>query len=202
MNLRVDLILGSERRSASVVSLRSLLRIAAFAVPAAVLVLCVVMALNNASLGGRIRTIEGLLANLEPKKQKARELRQQRIANEAVLAELEAWSHARIDWHRQLPALAAGVPALIQFQRLKIAQDLTLLNARSPARVFTLEIEGSATGESASPDVEALRAHLQDDPFFEPFTEASEVTRYDQDPQDRDKRIFRIFCTYAPREFL
>lgn len=204
MNLRVDLILESEQRSASRLNSKTLTRISVIAVPAVVGLLIACAVVNTISLNSRVRMAEAEWKNIEPKKKKALDLADQVQVNLDILNELEGWNKSHVNWHAQLNALQGIVPPKIQLERLRISQTLQLLDGKTPARVFTMILNGKATGATAERDVHELKRQLEKSPFFSPLMGDVTVPKYGPSTaKDADKsdRMFQIDCPYKPRKF-
>jgi len=204
MNLRVDLILESEQRSGSLVSLKALGRIAAFLLPA-LLILAVFSAFRNMKeVTDELAELEAQWAEVKPKQIEVLNLNEEFLANRRTRKELEGWRHSRVDWHEQVVGLMREVPGTIQLTRMRINQALQLIDEQVPARVFSLSLEGTAVGEEAEENVQILKRQLQRATPFEGVIEQVEVTRFAKDTAKsahKDDRTFRVECKFAPREF-
>ena len=204
MNLRVDLILESEQRSGSPVSAKALLRIVCVLLPA-LLILAVAGAFRNMKqVTDELASLETQWEEVKPKQIEILSLNQEFQANRRAREELAAWQASRIDWHKQMVALMRVVPRDIQLRRLRANHALHLVEEKTPARVFSMSIEGRAFGEQAEQDVQALRRRLQDRPPLADLIDAVEVTKFAQDPSrdaQKNDRTFKIDCQFTPREF-
>jgi len=201
MNLRVDLILESEQRSASLVSPRMALRIAAVTGPAIVLALIGLAAFSIFNLRSKVKLLEADWQLLEPRKNRAITLAERVTVNEEARAELEGWSSCHIDWNEQLSALQTAVPPNIHLSVLKIAQVLQLVDDIDPARAFSLSISGKAVGSTAEADIQTLKDRLVTAPAFTAAVETVRVPEYKADPDNKTNRLFRINCEYFTRTF-
>ncbi len=202
MNLCVNLILESEQRSASPVSLRNLRRALPFLVPVAVLLLGAKVAAEMMALRNQLRVAELLWRDAEERQKKAILVRQKADESERILRDLEGWRRGCPPWHRQLAAVPVVVRPQMQLQTLRLSQTLQQLPPdRKPARAYTLEIAGRATGPTAERDVQGLTRDLRESPPFAECMREVEVTKYDVDPLNRAHRIFEIRCAYQPFPF-
>lgn len=201
MNLRVDLLLDSERRSASPVSVRNLKRALPWLAPLAVALLGGRIAADWMTLNASLRTAELLWKETEPKKAKVLTLRQQADQSEQVLGAMEAWRCTRPSWRQHLEALQRAVRPQMQLETLRIQHTIQQLAPdRKPARVFTLSLTGRATGPGAEADVQGLTRDLRDGPILSNFVREVEV-KFDADPRNKADRIFQIECAYRPLPF-
>jgi len=206
MNLRVDLILESEQRSGSIFSPKSLLRIVTAVVPAILVILVAFAVLSVMRLKGEESALQARWDIAEPKKQAALKLEQQLAANRRILEELKGWKNSHIDWHAQLVGLQEQIPPRVQLSALTINQSLDVIDDKTPARMFAMEIEGRAIGLSAERDVQHLKERLsKTEPFAAAMVENGvQVPVYGADPSataNRQDRVFKIRCVYMPREF-
>lgn len=195
MNLRIDLILESEQRSASLLDLKALKRMGMIIGPA-ILILVLVFAILRATQQGRT------LANLETKWQTEQPLvaeadkwQTELIKSRDIHNEFEGWRKSRIDWHEQIVKLAEITPAEIQLTGYRMTHAL----ARGrPVRSFSVTLEGKTSGEDAEETVQNFLQRLENIP------EISRVQimdfRADTSPNaQRYDRVFRLECTYSER---
>lgn len=206
MNLRVDLILESEQRSASVVNLKSILRIASICVPVILVVFILSAVVKMMALKSEFNMLEGQMENAVAKQEAAAKLREELATNLNVLNELEGWRNSHIDWHKQLLGLQKEVPKEIQLSALKLSQTLDLIESGVAARVFTMVLEGNAVGEDAEYNVYRLKRRLENTQLFSSIIEEDgvKVAKYASNPEKgahKTDRIFRIECLYQDRKF-
>ena len=201
MNLRVDLILESEKRSASLISPRMALRIVTIAGPTIILALAGLAVFSIFNLRREVKALEADWQILEPRKNRAIALAERVTVNEEARAELEGWSSCHIDWNAQLSALQTAVPPNIHLSALKISQVLLLADEIDPARVFSMSISGKAVGSTAEADIQTLKDRLVTAPAFTAAVETVRVPEYKADPDNKTNRLFRIDCDYFPRIF-
>lgn len=201
MNVRVDLILKSEQRSASPLSLRSISRLASIFVPAALILGGVLSGVNLFTLQNRVRMAENAWEDVEPRRKAALDLREVADRNEGVLHELHAWRSAQIEWSDHLLSLQKAIRPQIQLTLLRVTQNLQITDDNVPARVFSAHIDGVAAGNSAERDVDDLQRMLT---TVEPFREtAMEVTvpKFAADPTRKQDRVFHVQILFKPQVF-
>ncbi len=208
MNLRVDLILETERRSASVVSGKSLVRVAYIVAPILVVLIVAWIVVATISLGRELSDLQERWKTDEPKKEKAALLRKQLGVNKDIDKEVAGWGKSRLRWHDLLLEIQKQVPPTIQLRDLKITQNLVITN-NAPARVFRMTLQGTAVGndpEFNKANVQALKVRLEKIPVFYDVMEAGgvRVERFEQ-PSDKDaqrnNRVFEVSCALKPRKF-
>lgn len=206
MNIRVDLILESEQRSASVVNVKSMIRISSISVPAILLVIAASIVVNMMTLNSELKMLEGEMQAIGPKQEAAEILSKGFAVNREMLNELEGWHKSHIDWHEQLLAMQKEVPAEIQLSALRISHQFDLIDKKIPARAFTVVLEGNTTGERAEFSVQRLKRGLEDSPALSSAVQKNgvEVSRYEAVTEKgaaKDDRIFQIKCEYQSRRF-
>lgn len=203
MNLRVDLILPSEQRSASLFNPRVAVRLAGILIPAGLLALLAYGVGHMMLVKGQLAAMEQQWSFVKPRKEEAIRLTQQLNANRAMRDELAGWRATHVDWHRQLAVVHRHVPSSVQLTSLNLSQVLQTTN-NVLARVFNLRIQGKAVGARADGDVDALKDGLRTDAALTNVHGRAEITMFAADasrdarPEDR---VFQIDCRYEPRLF-
>ncbi|MBN1558329.1 MAG: hypothetical protein JW951_09310 [Lentisphaerae bacterium] len=204
MNLRVDLMEPDERRSASLINLKSLIRIAWFAVPAIVILLIAVFIINTTRISSELALLEREWEAAKPRRAEASALRSELAVNRNIVAELAGWTNSRIAWHSQLSGLMTAVPPTIQLRALRVDQRLQLLDKEGPARFFSMALDGRSVGDTAEQSVQLLRRRLTEIPVFTGKVQTVTVAKFGADPApgaDRTDRTFTLQCAYLPRLF-
>jgi len=201
MNLRVDLILESEQRSASVVSLKFVLRLVAIVVPT-VLVLLILWAVTSfISAKNQMRNLEEAWKITEPRLNAVAELRGKATLNQAMFKELEGWKKTHVDWNQHLQVIQRIFPKDLQLSSLTLTHVIQATPKQGMARQFALLLKGTAFGDTADQNVQKLRRTIQKSAPFTNILEEVEVKQFEADPQNRNNRLFQIECRYQPRLF-
>lgn len=207
MNLRVDLILPTEQRSASVVNVKSLARIASIVVPAILGIVIALAVVNMIRYRSDLKDLEAQWTQTKPKKEAAAKLRTELAANQDLEKRLTAWTKSRLDWHSQLRGIQKEVqPELrIQLTSLTIGSDMTLTDKGTiPARIDTLILKGMAFGENTEANVQKFKASLQASPTLAGHIESMDITRFDASKAsgaNKLDRVFQIEAGYKARKF-
>jgi hypothetical protein len=204
MSLRVDLILPSERRSASVINARSLTRLSAVVVPLVLLLLGGQIFMGMMKKQAELSGLEERWFRDEPRQNRAIELTKTVNRNREIQEELAGWRRSRMNWSDQLAELPKWTPKTIQLQSLTISHVLQLIDDRDRARAFTLRIHGKATGPNADQDFDALQHSLETAALFAESIETVDVVDFDADRSMdavESDRVFRIRCDYNPVRF-
>lgn len=203
MNLRVDLLLDTERRSSSVLSARSVVRIGSIVVP---LVLAVGLLFFGMSLYRTIREASMLDARwkeMEPRSKDAARALAGFQTNREIVQGLQSWRNARLPLDEQMLGLMRLVPEEAQLLRLTISHSVAVTN-KLPARMYAMTLQGRVTGANAELRVKEMETRLTALPPFAGATRKAEVLQYSADETQgagKDDRLFQIACQYAPREF-
>jgi len=204
--MHVNLILDTEKRSASPVPMTVLIRLAL-----ATLVLLVVLAVFTVFSGFRnlqreVRWAHEEWRQNEPKYEAAIKLRNDLVLQKSILEEMKGWQEARVGWSRQMEALQGAVPPSVQLTDLRMGHLLLVLtNNNAAARVFEMRLAGR-TGEASGANVGDLRSTLTNQPPFAGLVQEADIPpgAFKQDPAHdagRTDRIFEIVCRYQPRKF-
>jgi hypothetical protein len=202
MNLRVDLILPTEQRSASPLSPKSLLRIVLIVVPAALVLYLISQFLVVKQLDRDLRDLRLSFETAKPQQERARQLMTEFEAHRRIETELQGWRNSRIAWHEQLTGVLQEVPAGIQLEQLNISQRMALNEEQHGMRTFLLTMRGKAVGDTAEADVRRLESEFSDGPVFGQLTERVEVPQYGADMSSdasRNDRVFQMTCEYKAR---
>jgi hypothetical protein len=203
--MHVNLMLDTERRSASPVSMTALIRLAL-----ATLVLLVLLAVFTVFSGFRnlqrdVRWAHEQWQQDEPKYEAAIKLRNDLALQKSILEEMNGWQKARVEWARQLEALQGAVPPSVQLTDLRVGYLLLVLTNNAAARVFEMRLAGK-TGEASGANVGDLRTALTTQPPFADLVQEADIPpgAFKQDPAPdagRSDRIFEIVCHFQPRKF-
>lgn len=204
MNLRVDLIVEAEQRSARFFSVKTISRIAALIVPLFFGSLVLTEISKSFQLRDELSDIETDWDITKRRSDKAEELSQNFQVNRMIQSELKGWRNTHVDWHDQLTGILRHVPAEVQLTNLRISQLLQLMDERVPARIFTMTMKGRSVGASSEENVQHLEQRLRESEPFAALMKEVTVSSYGADlteDADKDDRIFDIRCSYMEREF-
>lgn len=201
MNLRVDLILESEQRSASIFNLKSLLRFVTILVPSIIILLFLVSFAGYLSLKSQVNDLKTENEIKQPKVTRADTLSGEVSKNESMRKELAGLRNSAIDWHKQLVELMKVVPAEMHFDSIRAAQTYQT-EGNAAERKFSLTIAGKSKGVQSEDNVLLLKRALTVSEFFSKYMTPPEVPIFKQDEApgaEKTDRIFRIECSYKPR---
>jgi hypothetical protein len=198
--MHVNLILDEEKRSSSPVPLGLVVRLFVIAM----LVLGAVWLFSFYSdyhaLQGEVRSLDVEWARTESKYKTATRLRNDLGDQETTLGEILGWRDSRIEWGKQLQAVQAVVPAVIQLSDLRVNQSVVAQAGGTLAKVYELRLSGQTPAERSELNVVQLLEGLKGPPF-DRFIESAVLPTgsFRQDPTDKSARAFNIVCKYLPR---
>lgn len=201
MNLRVDLILESEQRSASIFNLKSALRFVAVLIPSIIVLLFLVSFAGYLSLKSQVNDLKTENEIKQPKVARADALSVEVAKNESMSKELAGVRNSAIDWHKQFVELMKVVPPEMYFDSIRAAQAYQTEGAATQ-RKFSLTLAGKSKGAQSEDNVLRLKRSLTVSDFFAKYMTPPEVPIFMQDEAPGSKktdRIFRIECSYKPR---
>jgi Tfp pilus assembly protein PilN len=201
--MRVNLILESERRSTSPVSLSVVIRTAAGVAILLVMMFVVSLISSYRALNNSVRYVDEEWKRTEPKYKAALQIRGDLEKTTATLKEIQSWRETRLAWGQQMEYLQQVVPPLVQLTEMRVTQDLLVLSNNIPARVFELRLSGRTGSLRSEANVSELREALAGRPPFNAFIESVSIPpgAFRQDPAVKSDRTFEIVCRYFPRPF-
>lgn len=200
MNLRVDLILESEQRSGSLLSPKSLIRIAIVIFPTILGLVLATAAYKTWQLSAERRQLEQQLKTTSNRQQEAKDLQKTLQLNENIFAKMNWWHNSQLEWAKLLVGLQKLVPPTVQFTTLSLPEKIG--GGTKPSRNFDLVLTGKAVGKEARENVKKLADDIVAAPEFKNLIDSSKITDFRQDTDKgakEDDRTFRIECKFKPR---
>lgn len=201
MNLRVDLILHSEQRSASPVSIKFLARILGFAALAGLALFVIINLLAIGNIKSKLRIAEARWQDIVPHREESVKLIQQTTEHLEILSELEGWQHSRLSLDAQMRQLAVLIPQDVQLQSLHIQHEFMVVGGKAIGRLYSMSMAGTSPARGADRNVQDLKRKIEEDELFKPLVELVEVPVFQEDPRNRTNRVFQIASKYRPRSF-
>lgn len=210
MNLRVDLILESEQRSASVINAKSLTRMGMIIVPAVVGLAIAVAVVDYLTLRSRQNTITEQLEAEQGRKSEAAAVLKSLNDNKAILDEISGWTKSRTAVADVLLDVQKVTPLEIQLTDFSIVQSTLATNvpgAKTIARSYQISIKGKALADGAEKTEQAVlkfRADLQAAQALGTNVDEVVVSSFGASQEadaPKDLRIFNITCNIKPRKF-
>ena len=204
MNLRVNLILDTARRSAGPVQPRTILRLGLLAVALIPVAAIVLFILSYRDLRRELTLAQAEWKQTQPKYEESLKIKAEMDSQTALLHEITAYKAARFEWGRQLEAIAEVVPASVQLTGLRLTHLMLVASNDTAARVFELRLAGKAAPPSPETSVGALRDALTGRPAFTDAVETVDIPAggFRRDPANADPlaRVFEIVVKYRARK--
>ena len=218
MNLRVDLILPTEQRSASVVSVKSLIRIAAIVVPLVLLIVIAWVVTSLMQTRGELNRLEaqwdefgaekawGPKKELTPQKViDARNIKAELNKTLAIEKSLAGWATSRMLWDEQLKGIRKEIPPALRIQLTKLTVVSTMgVSSKTPVRANFLTMMGVAYGDNAETSVQTFQKALLNTSSSAGRVVSVEVPQCVDNKApgaNKSDRFFKIDMQYKPRKF-
>lgn len=203
MNLSINLIAESERRSASAVNPAFLLRAAAIGIPALIVAALASAYVSVKTMERDLVSQEDALARLKPSLEAVARIRKQATQFRAMVGMIESWQATRLEWHEQLALIRETVPLTVQLTRIRVDDFSQMLDGK-PARGYAVQIQGKTGGLRAESNVQTFRENLALAESLTPFVDTAEIPpgTFVQDPAptaQKTDRLFEMRVTYKPR---
>jgi hypothetical protein len=201
--MHINLILETEQRSASPVSLAFMLKIAGGTIIVGLVLWLIAMYSSYRNLEESVKQATAQRILTEPKHAAAKQLRADLILKSAKLKEIQSWRTTRVNWGQQLESLQAITPAMIQLSEIRVSQDILVRSNNIPARVFELRLAGKTGAARSESNVSEFQQSLFRQPPFDSLVESVSIPAgaFRQDPLSKTDRVFEIVCKLNPRSF-
>ena len=200
MNLQVDFMLDTERRSGSTVSQKFVIRLAAFIVPVIVLGLFVVLIVTYQSSKSDRNLVEQEKIQIDPKYKKVLDLEKEYNSVRDLKAAIQGWGDSRLDAYRLLRGLQRAVPQTIQLTQWVLNEKVETVGTVF-GRTVGIYMKGKVAGERPEADVQRLYQALKNEPPFPDIMAQVEVKRFaaSESLDEQGGRVFDIECVLKPR---
>lgn len=201
--MHINLILETEQRSASPVSMAAFFKITGGTIIAVTILWLLSVYAAYRNLQASVEHAANRWKTTEPKYIAAQQLRADLLQKSAKLKEIQNWRTTRIDWGFQMDSLQSITPSMIQLSELRISQDILVRSNNIPARVFELRLTGRTGAARSEINVSEFQTALFKQPPFDAFIETVSIPAgaFRQDPVNKTDRVFEIVCKYNPRSF-
>lgn len=201
MNLQVNLILDSEKRSGSTVSLKFVVRGLAVVIPVIIGIIIAGLVLTSRLARENLRFVEQEQGQLVPVYKSVMELKRELKECRQLVKMLKGWTTSRTDWFALLRRFQGEVPPSIQFLRLTVS-DVIENTGNAPTRKSGMYIKGKATGDCGEEDIQLLDKTLKEKPPFQELFSRIDVKLLGagENITDKNIRVFEIECILMPRE--
>ena len=202
----INLLMDEERRIASPLPLRVLLRIGLMLVCCGFAIATLLLVVSRRHAQNQAVLARAEWQDLKPQHDSLLRTRNALADVRNAARQLKACTHARLAWGDELAALQAVVPADVQLTELRVSQTVTSATWTVVAvRSYEMRLSGRSGGEEADVHVRRLIEGLSS-PAFSNRLEAVVVPAggFRPDPARgalRTDRIFDIVCRYRARSF-
>jgi hypothetical protein len=200
MNFRIDFILQSEQRSASILSPKMILRITCVTIPLVLLTLGGLAGTKMWRTNSELASLEQQWAIDQPKQDAAIALQGLVAQNKEMYAATLAWKKIHLDICKVLSEVIKETQANVQYETLRLGESLQA----DGTRIYNIVIKGRSYGNEAETSVLSLRKKLSVNPYLDPLLVKVEVPVFKSDDTpgaDPSVRIFQIDCLFEPRKF-
>ena len=200
MNLQVDFMLDTERRSGSTVSQKFVIRLAAFIIPVIVLGLFAVLIVTYYSSKRDRNDVEQEKIQIDPEYKKVVNLEKEYNSVRDLKAAIQGWSDSRLDAYRLLRGLQRAAPQTIQLTQWIFDEKVEKV-ATVFGRTAGIYMKGKVAGERPEADVQRLYQALKSEPPFPDVMAQVEVKRFaaSEALDEQGGRVFDIECMLKPR---
>jgi len=200
MNLQVDFMFDTERRSGSTVSQKFVIRLAAFIIPVIVLGLFVVLIFTYQSSKRDRNLVEQEKIQIDPEYKKVVSLEKEYNNVRDLKAAIQGWGDSRLDAYRLLRGLQRSAPLTIQLTHWVLNEKVEAVGTAF-GRTAGIYMKGKVAGERPEADVQRLYQALKSEPPFPDIMAQVEVKRFaaSEALDERGGRVFDIECVLKPR---
>lgn len=204
MSLQVNLIQEAERRSASLVRLKSIGLIAA---AVAVTVLTASLAwkyLGYLEVRRALKQLEPQRVEFEQRRKETEALQQTLDIHKGYADEILGWSHSRLPWDEILAGIRKHVPDTMQWRTLQLRMQLAVGKDGHYAREHAVTLNGRHQGPNAEARVESFRRAWGTEAPMSNWTDKAVVASFTDDNTPGaagQDRLFQIEVTFKPRSF-
>jgi len=200
MNLQVDLMFDTERRSGSTVSQKFIIRLTAVIIPVILLGLFAALIVASQASKRDRNVIEQEKKQIDPEYKKVINLEKELKNVQGLKAAIQGWSDSRLDAYRLLRGLQRSVPLTVQLTQWVLNEKVEVVGTVF-GRTAGIYMKGKVAGERPEADVQRLYQALKSEPPFPDIMAQVEVKRFaaSEALNEQAGRVFDIECTLKPR---
>lgn len=200
MNLQVDFMLDTERRSGSTVSRKFVIRLAAVIVPVVLLGLFGALVLTYQASARDRNIVEQEKMRIDPEYKKVLNLKKEFEGIRDMKMAMQGWKDSRLDAYRLLRGLQRATPPSIQLTQWMLNEKMELAG-NVLGRNAGIYIKGKVAGERPEADVQLLYQALKNEAPFPDVMAQVEVKRFaaSEAIDEQGGRVFDIECVLRPR---
>jgi hypothetical protein len=202
MNLQVDFMFDTERRSGSSVSRKFIARLMAVIIPCVLLGLFAALVVAHQSSGRDRSVVEAENSRVDPMYKKILNLEKEYNHVRDLKTAVLGWSDSRLDAYRFLRGLQRAAPPSIQLTHWVFNEKVEAVGTVF-GRTAVIHMKGKVAGEYPEADVQRLCQALKNEPPFPDVMAQVTVKRFaaSETFDEQGGRVFDIECTLKPRVF-
>jgi hypothetical protein len=200
MNLQVDLMLDTERRSGSSVRRTFIIRLMVFSLPVILLGLFATLIFTYRSSKRDRDFVEQEKTLIDPEYKKVLSLEKELKNVRDIKVAIQGWGNSRLDAYRLLRGLQRAAPPAIQLTQWIFNEKMEAVGTAF-GRTAGIYMKGKVTGEYPEADVQRLCQALKSEPPFPDIMAMVEVKRFaaSEALDEQGGRVFDIECSLKPR---
>lgn len=206
MIYHIDLLLDEERRTATFLPVRALLRLGLLLVCGSLVMATVLLFLTRRQTQTQVVAARAEWQELKPQHDTLLRLRGTLVDLRGALHQLKSCNHARLAWGGELACVQGAIPLDVQLTELRVSQFVGGTTSTVGAvRSYEMHLIGKTSGEDADAHVRQMIDRLAS-PAFSNRVELVTVPNggFRQDAARgalRTDRIFDVLCRYRTRSF-
>ncbi len=204
MNIQLDLLKDAERRRIGIADPRAVMRIAAMAVLALIVAVAVIIISTGISRRSEFNRLDAAWANGKKEFTNLKNTEAELKKANGLVAELNVWSEARIDWFAPLMNLADLVPPSIQLKSLKIKSSVYFKEkkeaeevAPSLMRRTRCTLDGTTKGEMGDEEVVLFLDDIRDSEEMGSLLTSVKLDRLQREASGDKNTAVRAFTVEA-----
>lgn len=201
MNLQINLILESERRSGSSISKKFIIRSVLIVVPIVLLFVIIVLVVGSGLAKQKRRLAVEREKEIKSVYESVVKLQKQQKKYQGLVNIIDGLQESRPDWYARLREFQKIVPYTIQITRLTLSEAIEI-NDNNPLRTGGMFLRGRVVSDIAGKEVKSLEMALENRPVFRSFIKSVEIKQFtadDETPAMND-RIFNMDCFFKRLE--
>lgn len=200
MNLQVDFMLDTERRSGSSVRQKFVIRLMAVSIPLILLGLFGALIFSYQSAKSDKSSVEQEKIQVDPEYRKVQRIEKEFKSVRDLKGAIQGWSDSRLDVCRLMRGLQRATPETIQLTQLILNEKVEAMG-KAFARTAVIYMKGKVAGERPEADVQRLYQALKSEPPFPDIMAQVEVKRFaaSEALDEKNSRVFDIECVLKPR---
>jgi Tfp pilus assembly protein PilN len=202
MNLHLNLILESEKRSGASIRVWFLVRLVLILVPAVLLLYSAYLAYQMITLRKETDHFRELIAARQEQMTLSAQIAKQKKTYEDMLSQIHDWAASRLPVADRLDAFRLTVPLDIQLTSLRLTRTIRYTNSM-PVAIYALQIRGKTRGEESELTVDQFLTRLRQTPGLASDLESAQVPPgaflQDREPGAHPlDRVFLLECLFKP----